>query len=48
MGQDGYSRFADSLVLNHHRLNLNLYGNYTCTERRYFTYYDFDRRYATT
>ena len=46
VGQGGYGRFTGGLALNHRRKSLNLYGNYTYTERRYFTRYDFDRRYA--
>ena len=45
-GRGGYGRFTGGGSLNHRRKNLNLYGNYTYTERRYFTRYDFDRYYA--
>lgn len=48
VGYGGYGRFTGGLALNHRRKSLNLYGNYTYTERRYFTHYDFDRRYAAT
>ena len=47
-GRGGYGRYTGGLALNHRRKNLNLYGNYTYTERRYFTRYDFDRQYAAT
>ncbi|MDQ2792808.1 MAG: TonB-dependent receptor, partial [Bacteroidota bacterium] len=48
VGRGGYGRFTGGGALNHRRKNLNLYGNYTYTERRYFTHYDFDRQYAGT
>ena len=48
VGRGGYGRFTGGVALNHRRKNLNLYGNYTFTERRYFTRYDFDRQYAAT
>jgi ferric enterobactin receptor len=48
VGRGGYGRLTGGLALNHRRKNLNLYGNYTYTERRYFTRYDFDRQYAGT
>ncbi|MCI1187471.1 TonB-dependent receptor [Hymenobacter sp. DH14] len=48
VGRGGYGRITGGLVLNHRRKNLNLYGNYTYSERRYFTRYDFDRQYAGT
>jgi ferric enterobactin receptor len=47
----GYSeqgKFTGGLALNHRRKNLNVYGNYTYTDRRYFTRVDFDRRFAAT
>lgn len=45
----GYSeqgKFTGGLALNHRRKNLNLYGNYTYTDRRYFARVDFDRQFA--
>lgn len=48
IGRGGYGRLTTGLALNHRRKNLNLYGNYTYTERRYFTRFDFDRHYAAT
>ena len=48
LGRGGYGRYTGGLALNHRRKNLNLYGNYTFTARRYFTRYDFDRDYAAT
>ena len=48
VGRGGYGRYTGGLALNHRRQRLNLYGTYTYTERRYFTRFDFDRRYAAT
>ena len=48
VGRGGYGRFTGGVALNHRRKALNIYGNYTYTERRYFTRFDFDRRYAAT
>ena len=48
IGRGGYGRYTGGLALNHRRKGLNLYGNYTYTERRYFTRFDFERRYAAT
>ncbi len=47
----GYSeqgKFTGGLALNHRRKNLNVYGNYTYTDRRYFVRVDFDRQFAAT
>jgi ferric enterobactin receptor len=47
----GYSeqgKLTGGLALNHRRKNLNAYGNYTYTDRRYFTRVDFDRQFAAT
>ncbi|MDO7886353.1 outer membrane beta-barrel protein [Hymenobacter cheonanensis] len=47
----GYSeqgKFTGGLALNHRRKNLNLYGNYAYTDRRYFVRIDLDRRFAPT
>jgi ferric enterobactin receptor len=47
----GYSeqgKFTGGLALNHRRKNLNAYGNYAYTDRRYFTRVDFDRQFAAT
>ena len=48
VGRGGYGRYTGGLALNHRRQNMNIYGNYTFTGRRYFTRYDFDRQYAAT
>jgi len=47
----GYSeqgKFTGGLALNHRRKNLNVYGNYAYTDRRYFVRLDFDRQFAAT
>ena len=47
----GYSeqgKFTGGLALNHRRKNLNLYGNYAYTDRRYFARLDFNRQFAAT
>lgn len=50
-GSYGYSeqgKFTGGLALNHRRKNLNIYGNYAYTDRRYFVRLDFDRQFAAT
>jgi hypothetical protein len=50
-GSYGYSeqgKFTGGLALNHRRKNLNIYGSYAYTDRRYFTRVDFDRQFAAT
>ncbi|MGI4762630.1 MAG: outer membrane beta-barrel protein [Janthinobacterium lividum] len=50
-GSLGYSeqgKVTGGLALNHRRKNLNLYGNYAYTDRRYFVRLDFDRRFVAT
>ena len=50
-GSYGYSeqgKFTGGLALNHRRKNLNVYGNYAYTDRRYFVRVDFDRQFAAT
>ena len=45
----GYSeqgKFTGGLALNHRRKNLNVYGNYAYTDRRYFARLDFNRQFA--
>jgi ferric enterobactin receptor len=47
----GYSergKFTAGLALNHRHKNLNIYGNYAYTDRRYFVRLDFDRQFAAT
>ena len=47
----GYSeqgKFTGGLALNHRRKNLNVYGNYAYTDRRYFVRVDFDRQFAAS
>jgi len=50
-GSYGYSelgKFTGGLALNHRRKNLNVYGSYAYTDRRYFVRVDFDRQFAAT
>jgi ferric enterobactin receptor len=47
----GYSeqgKFTGGLALNHRRKNLNVYGTYAYTDRRYFARLDFNRQFAAT
>lgn len=48
LGYSEQGKFTGGLALNHRRKNLNLYGNYTYTDRRYFSRIDFNRQFAAT
>jgi ferric enterobactin receptor len=48
LGHSEQGKFTGGLALNHRRKNLNVYGNYAYTDRRYFVRLDFDRRFAAT
>ncbi|MVN75743.1 outer membrane beta-barrel protein [Hymenobacter sp. HMF4947] len=47
-GRGEYGKFTGGLTLNHRRKNLNAYGNYTYTDRRYFTRIDDERQFVAT
>jgi hypothetical protein len=48
LGYSEQAKFTGGLALNHRRKNLNLYGTYTYTDRRYFSRIDFNRQFAAT
>ena len=47
-GRGEYGKFTAGLALNHRRKNINLYGNYTYSDRRGFVRLDFDRQFFAT
>ena len=47
-GRGEYGKFSSGLGLNYRRKNLNLYGNYTYSDRGSFVRVDFERQYGTT
>lgn len=47
-GRSKYGKFTSGLALNYRRKNLNLFGTYAYTDRRYFTQLDFERQFAAT
>ena len=44
-GRSEDGKFTAGLSLNHRRKNLNVYGNYTFTNRRYFQRFNFEREF---
>ncbi|UOR07134.1 TonB-dependent receptor [Hymenobacter aerilatus] len=46
-GRGRYGKFTTGLALNHRRKNLNVFGNYTYTDRRNFLDLDFYRQFTS-
>ncbi|GAA4499105.1 outer membrane beta-barrel family protein [Hymenobacter ginsengisoli] len=48
LGYSEQAKFTGGLALNHRRKNLNVYGTYAYTDRRYFARLDLTRQFAAT